>query len=67
MQRKLFAGYCVAACAFAALASCGTTEDLESRVKRMYGDRAEFSELWDKLGEELLSDQDGSNSKEEGS
>ena len=51
---------------FAAFAVCATVEDLQSRVRRMYGDRAGFAELWGTLGAELMSNQEGANTNEEG-
>jgi FtsP/CotA-like multicopper oxidase with cupredoxin domain len=49
---------------FAAFAVCATAEDLQNRVRRMYGDRAGFAELWSRLGAELMSNPDGANTNE---
>ena len=51
---------------FAAFAVCATAEDLQNRVRRMYGDRAGFAELWSRLGAELMSNPDGANTNEKG-
>ena len=65
-QRGIFATVCVVACVFGALAARATATEEEYREKRMsYGNRAEFAELWGKLGAELYG-QDSFDAGEKG-